>query len=116
MPLLTSSTKLNGLLITTYIGYFGLLILFFVNFFTNHDHSLYLLLFQTLPLLLVVKGLVLRHFRAFSWLCFIILAYFTAYSVEVMSDIAKTDDWVGLLFSMMVFVGAMLSSRGLQRL
>jgi uncharacterized membrane protein len=112
----TSNQKLNFILASTYIGYIGLITLFSYGAITNDKHSWKLWIFQSLPLLLVLPGLIKKHFRAHSWLCFIILAYFMAYVVEVGSPLVEPSDWVGLLFSIMVFVGAMMSSRLLQRL
>ncbi|EGG95178.1 hypothetical protein IMCC1989_1602 [gamma proteobacterium IMCC1989] len=45
-----------------------------------------------------------------------ILVYFMAYVVEVGSPLGELTDWIGLGLSIVVFVGAMMSSRYLQRL
>lgn len=82
----------------------------------NESHSLKLFIFQLAPLLLVLPGLIKTRFRAHSWLCFIIMVYFIAYAVEAVSPIGTLTDWLGLVLSVIVFVGAMMSSRLLQRL
>lgn len=116
LDLLTNNRKLNGLLITTYLTFSGLLLLLFVNYLIKDENSWKLLFFQATPLLIQIPGLLKKHYRAHSWLCFVVLAYFTAYVVEVGSPLAETSDWVGLVLSVIIFIGAMLSSRGLQRL
>lgn len=112
----TTNKKLNLILLATYIGYGGLLSLFTFHCITNDAHSWKLWIFQSVPLLLVLPGIIKQHYRAHSWLCFIILAYFTAYVVEVGSPIGDASDWIGLTLSTIVFIGAMMSSRLLQRL
>lgn len=116
LSLLTNDSTLNKVLIATYLSHMGLLILFIVTCLTNEDHSWKLWVFQSLPLLIVIPGILKKHYRAHSWLCFIILAYFTAYVAEVGSPLAEPTDWVGLSLSVIVFIGAMISSRQLQRL
>lgn len=112
----TSNKKLHLILLATYLGYGGLLSLITYNCIMHDDHSWKLWIFQSVPLLLVLPGMVKQHYRAHSWLCFIILAYFTAYVVEVGSPIGDLSDWLGLTLSTIVFIGAMMSSRSLQRL
>jgi uncharacterized membrane protein len=114
--MLTPNKKLNLILIATYMSYIGLIALFTYNAMTQDTHSWKLWIFQSVPLLLVLPGLIKTQFRAHSWLCFIILAYFMAYVVEVGSQLAEPSDWLGLVFSIIVFIGAMMSSRLLQRL
>jgi uncharacterized membrane protein len=114
--MLTKNKKLNLVLLLTYMGYFGLIGVMSFNCIVHDDHSWKLWIFQTIPLLLVLPGIIKQHFRAYSWLCFIILAYFIAYVVEVGSPIGDLSDWIGLTLSVIIFVGAMMSSRLLQRL
>lgn len=116
MSLFTNNKTLNYYLLATYTGIISMLLLMVVNYINNPEHSWKLLIFQTLPLLIVIPGIFKKYYRAHSWLCFIILAYFTAYVVEVGSPLGKIDDWIGLCLSIIIFVGAMMSSRGLQRL
>ncbi len=114
-PLFTTDRKLNFLLLITYLSYVGFFILFFVTFLVDEKHTWKLLIFQSLPLIIVAPGLIKRYYRAHSWLCFIVLAYFTAYVVEVGSPLVEGSDWVGLTLSVILFIGAMMSSRELQR-
>lgn len=114
--MLTSNKKLNYILVITYISYFALLALITYTYVVDDNHSWKLLIFQSFPLLLVLPGLLKKQFRAHSWLCFVILVYFMAYVVEVGSPIGEVTDWIGLGLSVVIFVGAMMSSRYLQRL
>jgi uncharacterized membrane protein len=114
--MLTTDKKLNIILALTYLAYFGLIALFSYTFIVDENHSWKLWLFQSIPLLIVLPGLIKKHYRAHSWLCFIILAYFTAYVAEVGSPLGEPTDWIGLLLSIVIFIGAMMSSRKLQRL
>ncbi len=114
--LFTNDKKLNLILLATYIAYFGLLSLLAYTYTVNPNHSWKLWLFQSIPLLILLPSILRNHYRAHSVLCFIILAYFTAYVVEVGSPIGTLTDWIGLGLSIIIFSGAMMSSRGLQRL
>jgi uncharacterized membrane protein len=114
--MLTTNKKLNYILTSTYIGYFGLLALIIYTYAVDESHSWKLLIFQTFLLLLVLPGLIKARFRAHSWLCFIMLAYFIAYVVEVVSPQREVTDGIGLGLSIVIFVGAMMSSHYLQRL
>jgi uncharacterized membrane protein len=114
--MLTTNKNLNYILISTYTSYFALLGLITYTYSVDENHSWKLLIFQSLPLLLVLPGLINTRFRAHSCLCFIILAYFIAYVVEVGSSLREVTDWIGLGLSIIIFIGAMMSSRYLQRL
>jgi uncharacterized membrane protein len=113
--MLTTNKKLNGTLLITYFTYIGLLALIAYTFISNEAHSWELFAFQSIPLILVLPGLINMRFRAHSCLCFIILVYFVAYVVEAWSPIGDITDWIGLALSIVIFNGAMMSSRGLQR-
>ncbi len=116
MSLLTDNKTLNRYLLATYVGLLSLLLLLLVKYINDSENSWQLLILQTLPLLIVIPGILNKYYRSHSWLCFIILAYFTAYVVETGSPLADASDWIGLTLSIVIFIGAMMSSRGLQRL
>lgn len=112
---LVPNQKLYLALWMTHIAYSCLLILFLVKII-SHQYSWIFWLFQSLPLLILLPGLIKQRFRSYSWLCFVILAYFMAYVVEAGSPVADASDWLGLVLSVVIFLGAMMSSRYLQRL
>ena len=101
--------------ISCYCCYLLLLCLLVTGNIINPDGSVTLLFFQSLPLLVVLPGLYRNHYKAYSWLCFIILMYFIAYVVEVGSPLREWTDYLGLTLSILIFVSAMFTSRQLQR-
>ena len=72
-------------------------------------------LLQILPLLLLLPGLLKQHYRSFSWLCFLMLAYFTGYVVQVYSPTRDPQDWISLALTLIIFIAGMFASRWLQR-
>jgi len=95
--------------------YLGLIILLFVADLI-HGFTIAKIVMQTLPLLIFVPGLIARvQHRTYSWLCFVLLLYFTAFVVELGSPLRSWTDAVGLTFTVVMFVAAMLTSRYLQR-
>jgi len=108
-------SRLRSAQVCTLICYAGLLLLFvYLNLSQVHG-SFSKWLMQSVPLLVVLPGLIRNNYRAYSWLCFIVLLYFTAYVAEVMSPLYVWTDAVALTFSVILFIGAMLTSRWLQR-
>ena len=101
--------------ISSYGCYLSLLCLLLLKNLFSANGSIILLSFQTLPLLIVLPGIYRNHYRAFNWLCFIVLIYFTAYVAEVGSPLREWTDYLGLTLSVLLFVSAMFTSRQLQR-
>ena len=73
------------------------------------------LFLQLAPLALLLPGLIGKHYRSFSWLCFLMLLYFSSYVVQVYAASRSTLDMAGLLLSILIFIAAMFTSRRLQR-
>jgi len=101
--------------ISSYCCYLCLLGLLFLKNIFSSDGSISLLFFQSLPLLIILPGLCRNHYKAYNWLCFIILMYFTAYVVEVGSPLREWTDYLGLSLSVLLFISAMFTSRQLQK-
>ena len=81
-----------------------------------HEFSIKKLIVQWFPLLIFVPGLYRRtHHRTFTWLCFVVLIYFTAYVVEVGSPLRHWTDYIGLGLTVVMFISAMFASRYTQR-
>lgn len=99
----------------TFSCYTALLVLFAGLNLLRQEGSVSTWLMQTLPLLVVLPGLLQNKHRSYSWLCFVILIYFTAYVVEVMSPLFVWSDALALALSVVIFIAAMLASRWLQR-
>lgn len=102
--------------ICTLACYMALLLLITGLNVIRPDGSVLHWLVQALPLLIVMPGMLYNHYRSYSWLCFVILIYFTAYVVEVLSPLYIWTDAIALALSVGIFVSAMMTSRWLQRL
>ncbi|GAB2198163.1 DUF2069 domain-containing protein [Sessilibacter sp. MAH4] len=75
-----------------------------------------IIIIQTLPLIIFIPGLIhKKHYKTYSWLCFVVLLYFTAYVTEVGSPLMRWTDITGLLLTIGLFISAMMTSRYVQR-
>lgn len=75
-----------------------------------------IIIIQVLPLVIFIPGLIhKKHYKTYSWLCFVVLLYFTAYVTEIGSPLMRWTDIAGLLLSIGLFVSAMMASRFMQR-
>jgi len=73
--------------------------------------SLALWIIQCVPLLIFIPGLRKHYYRTYSWLCFVLLFYFTAFTVDAMSPLRNWTDYVGVSLSVVMFISAMMASR-----
>lgn len=87
-----------------------------VEYFTATDARVFLLMVQSIPLLLFVPGMLAKHHRTYSWLCFVVLFYFIVGVTDVMSPLVTAHSWVILIASVALFNAAMMTSRWLQYL
>ena len=93
-----------------WVCYGALLLLFAVwNLFL--DGSLKWWLLQTIPLLLVLPGMLKKRQRSYLWLCFILLLYITAGIVDVMMPTRGWQHGALTALSLILFVSAMMTSR-----
>jgi uncharacterized membrane protein len=67
-----------------------------------------ILLVKLLPLLIVLPGLIRDQLRAYIWLCFIILFYFTQSVVESFLSLGSLSDLFITLLTIIIFIAAML--------
>ncbi len=111
--------KLRWALSLCLISYTALLLSFIVYNLTDDDGSFSLWLAQCLPLLMFLPGILRtssdRGWRTYSWLCFVVLVYFTHAVVNVMSPLVNWKDIAQLGLSVCLFISAMMTSRWLQR-
>lgn len=77
------------------------------------DNPALIWLVQVVPLLLPALGLLQKKPRSFIWLCFIVLFYFSASVIAIYQDITGLYGWLRTGFSLVLFISAMLASRGL---
>src|SRR5690606_23791562 len=96
------------------ICYAVMLLLFcLLNLFLDQG-SFKLWLVQCVPLLIFIPGLVQQRFRTYSWICFVILPYFTWSVVNAMSPLIRWHDLLVVVLSVVIFISAMMISRWLQ--
>ena len=100
----------------TMAAYAALLLQFTILNVTEDTGSITRWVMQCLPLLLVLPGIIAQRHKSYSWLCFILLMYFTAYVVEIGSPLFTWTDTTALSFTVIMFIGAMLTSRWIQHL
>ncbi len=109
-------SKMRITIILNYALYTLLMGLFvYWNLNRNDGFKLSILLFQTIPLLAFLPGMIQNVYRAYSWLCFILLFYFIFAVQSVFSSISDTGDYIFLSLIVLLFVTSMLASRWLQR-
>jgi uncharacterized membrane protein len=95
-------------------SYVALLLLFTSTNIIRADGGLTLWLLQCVPLLIFAPGLRQQRYRTYSWLCFVILLYFTWSVTNVMSPLSFWRDWLVVILSVVLFISAMLASRWMQ--
>lgn len=89
----------------------GLLAVFCLSNSIEPQGSLFRVSVQSIPLLLFIPGVWIGHHRTYSWLCFVILFYFTAFVVEAMSPFATLADYLATGLTVVLFLAAMMASR-----
>jgi uncharacterized membrane protein len=65
------------------------------------------LLIKLIPLLIILPGLLLDQLRAFIWLCFIVLFYFTQSVVETFLSKGANIDYLITFLTVTQFLSAM---------
>ena len=68
---------------------------------------LFILTVKLIPLLILMPGLFLDHLRAFIWLCFIVLFYFTQSVVEAFLSSGANIDLFITALTVIMFLSAM---------
>lgn len=114
----TDDKKINQVLWLFLISYGVLILVIAVDTFlsiTQPNKFWPALLLQIVPLIMLLPGIVLKRYRSYSWVCFLMLIYFVSYVVQVYASSSKWIDWLGLLTTIILFVSAMYASRFLQR-
>ncbi|MCH9690637.1 MAG: DUF2069 domain-containing protein [Gammaproteobacteria bacterium] len=94
-----------------YCCYIGLLVLFVIWNLFLPGGSIKWWTLQTVPLLLVLPGLIKQTHRSYLWLCFILLLYLVAGTVEVMMPSRGWQHGALTLLSFILFISAMMTSR-----
>lgn len=114
--MLTNDKNTNIALIIIFSSYLLLLGVITLDVWQSEKHQVMAWILQAVPLLLLLPGLLQKHYRSYSWLCFLMLAYFTSYVVQVYSPSRDFHDWIALFLTVEIFVVGMFASRWLQRI
>jgi len=106
--------KLNIGFTLTHGSYGVFLVLMSWLNFQQANSSFTLLLVKLFPLVIFIPGFIQKKYRTYSWLCFAILPYFVWMTPYVMGR-GNWSDWVMVLLSVIIFIGAMMTSRWMQQ-
>lgn len=103
-------------LISHWLCYAALLLLFVWVNLSDDDGSITQWAFQTIPLLLPLYGMLKLQHKAFSWFCFITLFYFTISVVNagMPKELSHFYYFIEVGLSLTLFFTAMLCSRWIQ--
>ncbi len=106
--------KLKIALGTSLLSYAALMLLIAVGNIFTPDGSIKYWLLQSIPLLIFVPGILQRRFRTYSWICFVVLIYFIHYADKLSTDPGSIINWAGIVLTVILFNGAMFTSRWMQ--
>lgn len=113
-PLTTGSVSLRAGLIISYLCIFGLLATYTVSAAITERLTSIIFILPCLTLLICVPGMWQHQHRTYNWICFVILLHFTVAVTHVMSPLIDVFDVLQLIFSSVLFLSAMMTSRWLQ--
>ena len=113
-PLITGSLSLRAGLIISYLCVLGLLATYAVNAIITDKLASIIFILPCLTLLIFVPGMWQHKHRTYNWICFVILLHFTVAVTHVMSPLIDMFDILQLIFSSVLFLSAMMTSRWLQ--
>ncbi len=89
----------------------GLIVVYVLSSVQSENFYWTLLLIPCLSLLMFLPGMLKNHARSYDWLCFVLLIHFTVGVTNAMSEHASWNDYVQTLFTTVLFISAMMTSR-----
>lgn len=89
----------------------GMVAIFTANNLTRPWGNLTVWVIQSIPLLVFIPGIFQNRYRAYSWLCFVILPYFINTVVNAMTPGTHILTFILLLLIVILFISAMMASR-----
>ncbi len=95
--------------------YCGLLLMFTILTLFQAEPNWPLWIVQVVPLLIFAPGLKRGEHRTYSWLCFVVLLYFTWAVTNTMSPLAYWRDYLAVMLTVVLFASAMMASRWRQQ-
>ncbi|PCK08793.1 MAG: elongation factor Tu [Alteromonadaceae bacterium] len=115
-PIPNLAVKLRYGIALSYLFYAALIgLMIYWNLTRSSGVSLTILVVQTAPLLLLLPSLLMKYYRAYSWLCFTLLIYFIFAVERSLVSTAEPKDYLFLTLVVVLFISAMLTSRWQQR-
>ncbi len=76
------------------------------------NNALLILGIKLVPLLIFFPGIMRKQYRTFSWLCFVMLAYFSGAVLSIFHPVQyQPTHWLQLLATVVLFLAAMMYSR-----
>lgn len=113
-PIANLPQKLRIALMFSIISY-GLLIASFVVRNLIADNGGWLpWAVQTFSFVIFIPGMLAKHYRTYSWICFVVLMHFLGAVVNVMSPLGLWIDGVQVALLVTLFLAAMMTSRWMQ--
>jgi uncharacterized membrane protein len=102
-----------GLLTTHTAVALLILLLSWLNFLVP-GNGVAMWLFKIVPLAIFIPGFIKKYYRSYSWLCFVILAYFI-WIMPLALYRKSWSDFAIVALTAIIFIAAMMSSRWLQQ-
>ncbi|MFL0796880.1 MAG: DUF2069 domain-containing protein [Cellvibrionaceae bacterium] len=94
------------------IGSYLVLVAMITWHWMQGNNALLILGIKLVPLLIFFPGMMRKQYRTFSWLCFVMLAYFSGAVLSIFHPIQyQPTHWVQLFATVVLFNGAMMYSR-----
>ncbi len=114
-PIKHLKKKLEISIVVSY-SFFALLVvlLTIANLSNSSGPSFKIWLIQVTPLLLILPGMIMRYYRSYSWLCFVLLGYFIIAVEHSFMSTASIFDHIYLTITVVLFISAMFTSRWMQ--
>ncbi len=111
IPLSQKPTKNKYAFYLTWLSYAGLILMMILtslpSYLPEGSSPWVIASVKLIPLLIVLPGLIKDNLRAYTWLCFIVLFYFTQSVVEAFLSLAANVDLVITLLTISIFLSAM---------
>jgi len=110
------ATKLRYATAISYSLFFAIIGLFtYWNLTRSSGFSITVWCIQALPLLALLPSMLKKAYRAYSWLCFILLFYFIFAVERSFLSTSTHSDFVFVGLVALLFIAAMMTSRWMQR-
>ena len=103
------SRRISIALLLSLVGFLA------VSHILREQDVIFRVLVSCIPLLCFLPGLIKAHFRAGSWLCFVLLMYFVGFTAQLGIPGNLWGESVALFLTVTLFISAMMYARWQQR-